>query len=248
MAKVGLRPVISIYSSFLQRGYDQLIHDIFMQKLPVTICIDRAGIVGSDGETHQGIFDLSYLSTIPNITIIAPKNFIELEKMLEFSVKQDIPICIRYPRGGEEISNLETKAIEYGKAEVIKTGKDITIIAIGKMVAKAIKIQKLLEDHNIDAEIINARFLRPLDKDTIKSSILKTRNVITIEDNIEFGGLATAIESFIVEENILDINFKKFAYPVAYIKQAKVVEIEEEYGLDVEQIVEDIRENILKEK
>lgn len=248
MSKMGLKPVIPIYSSFLQRGYDQLIHDICMQNLPVIIGIDRAGIVGNDGETHQGIFDLSYLSTIPNITILAPKNFTELEKMLEYAVNENRPICIRYPRGGEQYLGEEPdNPIQYGKCEILGEGKDVTVIAIGKMVARAIEVKRALKNCDLELEIINARFLRPLDKETIKKSISKTKRVVTIEDNVEFGGLGTAIEELIVEEELEGIEFLKFAYPVSYIKQGNIEEIEKQYKLDAESISNKIKKVYIKE-
>lgn len=183
MAASNLKPVFAVYSSFLQRGYDQLIHDIAIQNLPVTIAIDRAGIVGNDGETHQGLFDLSFLSEIPNFTIMAPKNFQELDKMLEFGINLNKPVAIRYPRGGEgKVKFDKCEDINLGKAEILKEGKDITIIAIGKMVERAVEVAQLLEKENINAEIINARFLKPLDEKTILNSIRKTRKAITIED------------------------------------------------------------------
>ncbi len=175
--------MFAVYSSFLQRGYDQLIHDIAIQNIPVTIAIDRAGIVGADGETHQGLFDLTFLSEIPNFVVMAPKNFEEFEKMLEFAVNLNRPVAIRYPKGGEgsiKFSNCDN--IKLGKAEIIKEGKDITIIAIGKMVERAVEVSNLLEEKNMQAEIINARFLKPLDNETILNSIKKTKKVITIED------------------------------------------------------------------
>ena len=182
--------MFAVYSSFLQRGYDQLIHDIAIEKMPVTICIDRAGIVGADGETHQGIFDLAFLSSIPNFIIMSPKNFEEFEKMLEFGINLNKPVAIRYPRGGEgKIKFKECNDIELGKAELIKEGTDITIITIGKMVERAVEVSELLQKENIDAEIINARFLKPLDKETILESINKTKRVITIEDGILKNGL-----------------------------------------------------------
>ena len=190
MASSGLKPVFAVYSSFLQRGYDQLIHDIAIQNLPVTICIDRAGLVGADGETHQGLFDLAYLSHIPNFVIMAPKNFEELENMLEYAINLNRPVAIRYPRGGEENTKFnKCEDINLGKAEIIKEGTDITIIAIGKMNERAIEVSNLLNKKNIDAEVINARFLKPLDKKTIIQSIEKTKKVVTIEDGILKGGL-----------------------------------------------------------
>lgn len=190
MAASGLKPVFAVYSSFLQRGYDQLIHDVALENIPVTICIDRAGIVGADGETHQGIFDLCFLNSIPNLIVIAPKDFKELEHMLEFAINLNKPVIIRYPRGGEGTEKFEQhNDIELGESEIIKEGKDLSIIAIGKMVERAQEIANLLEKENINAEVINARFLKPLDKETILKSAKKTRNVVTIEDGLIEGGL-----------------------------------------------------------
>lgn len=190
MATSGLKPVFAVYSSFLQRSYDQLIHDIALEQIPVTICVDRAGIVGADGETHQGIFDLCFLNSIPNLVVMAPKDFKELEQMLEFAVNLNKPVIIRYPRGGEGKITFEKHSnIEFGKAEVIKEGKDLTIVAIGKMVERAQEVAKMLEKESLDAEIINARFLKPLDKETILKSVEKTKNVVTIEDGLIEGGL-----------------------------------------------------------
>ena len=161
-----------------------------MENLPVTFAIDRAGIVGADGETHQGLFDLAFLSSIPNFVIMAPKNFDEFEKMLEFGINLNKPVAIRYPRGGEgKIKFEKSENLELGKAEIVKKGTDITIIAIGKMLERAVEVSKMLQKENIDAEIINARFLKPLDKETIIESAKKTKRVITIEDGILKGGL-----------------------------------------------------------
>lgn len=189
MAASGLKPVFAVYSSFLQRGYDQLIHDIALEQIPVTICVDRAGIVGADGETHQGIFDLCFLNSIPNLVVMAPKDFKELEQMLEFAINLNKPVIIRYPRGGEEESFKQHNDIELGKSEIIKEGKDLSIIAIGKMVERAQTVAELLAKENIDAEIVNARFLKPLDKETILKSVEKTKNAVTIEDGLIEGGL-----------------------------------------------------------
>lgn len=241
MARAGLKPVVAIYSSFLQRGYDQVIHDICMQELPVVIGIDRAGIVGNDGETHQGIFDLSFLSIVPNLTILAPKDFNEFEKMLEFSINYYKPIAIRYPRGGEGKYKFEKcEDIELGKAETIKEGKDITVLAIGKMVSRAMEAVEELENKEIDVEVINSRFLNPLDKEKILESINKTKNVIIIEDNVIEGGLGTKMEELIVEEDIKEVKCVKIAYPVDFIKQGSVDEIEKRYGLDKKSIAKKI--------
>ena len=169
MAIDGIIPVVPIYSSFYQRGYDQVIHDIALQNLHVVMCVDRAGIVGADGETHQGTLDMAFFRLVPNLIIMAPKDFKELEDMLEFAVNLKKPIIIRYPRGGEDKEKFEKhEKIEEGKSELLKEGKDLTIVTIGKTVARGMKIAKKLQEKNIDAEVINARFLKPLDEENIK--------------------------------------------------------------------------------
>ena len=234
-------PVVPIYSSFYQRGYDQVIHDICLQNLGVVMCVDRAGIVGNDGETHQGVFDLSFFSIIPNLTIMAPKDFKELENMLEYAVTLSKPVVIRYPRGGEGNTKFDIyEPLEKQKAEIIKEGNDLSIIAIGKMVDKAIKVANILEEKGQTADVINARFLKPIDNETIINSITKTKNVITIEDNILKGGLGSAVEDIIADENLEWISLKKYGYPDKFIKHGSVAELEKEYGLDVEEIVKNI--------
>ena len=239
MAKEGLKPVLPLYSSFLQRGYDQLIHDVCMQNLPVTICIDRAGIVGNDGETHQGVFDLSFLNTIPNMNVMAPKNYEELEKMLEFSINCNLPTAIRYPRGIEDETKFDNCSdIELGKSEMIKEGKDVTICAIGKMVAYAKKVADILDKEDISCEVINSRFVKPLDNELIKKSGLKTGLVFTIEDNSYIGGLGSSVNRLLENEDVRVINL---GYPDCFVKHGSVPEIENEYGLDVDGIVNSIK-------
>lgn len=238
MAKAGLKPVLPLYSSFLQRGYDQLIHDVALQNIPVTICIDRAGIVGNDGETHHGIFDLSFASAIPNLTIMAPKDFKELEEMLEFAVNYNGPVLIRYPRGGEGKNKTEKNdKIVLGKSELIKTGKDISIIAIGKMVDRAIEVANLLKEKDIDAEIINVRFLKPLDKENILKSIEKTKKVVTMEDGILNGGLYTNVLELINESKIENVKVIPVGYNDCFITHGSVDELEKEMKTDVNSIV-----------
>lgn len=242
LAKNGMIPVVPIYSSFYQRAFDQVIHDICIQNLGVVMCVDRAGIVGNDGETHQGVFDLSFFSMIPNIKIMAPKDFIELENMLEYAVSLNSPVVIRYPRGGEGKTKFDIyMPLEDEKAEIIKTGENLSIIAIGKMVDRACEISNILEKENISCEIINARFLKPIDKETILKSITKTKNVITIEDNILDGGLGSKVEDIINEEGLKDIKLKKLGYPDEFIKHGSVGEIEKKYGLDAQAIAENVK-------
>ena len=248
LAKEGMKPVIPIYSSFLQRGYDQIVHDICMQNLPVVICVDRAGIVGSDGETHQGLLDLCFLNSIPNITIMAPKNFLELEKMLEYAIKSNKPIAIRYPKGGGEGENSKD-GLEYGsinkisrgKAEVLLEGEDITIISIGKMTEYAYKVACDLKKENINVEVINIRFLKPLDKEKVLKSAIKTKKVITIEDGYLIGGLASSINDILIKQDE-KIKILNMGYPDKFIKQGSVKEIEKKYKMDKDSI----KENILK--
>ena len=244
MAKEGLIPVVPIYSSFYQRAYDQVIHDVAIQNLHVIMCVDRAGVVGADGETHQGVFDMAFFRLVPNLTIMAPKDFSELENMMELAVSMNSPVVIRYPRGGESKIELPNKEkLELGKAEVLKEGQDITIVAIGKMVSKAMEIANALANENIDVEVINARFLKPLDEETIEKSLLKTHNLITIEDGTIIGGLASAVNEMVMKkEDLRNIQVKNYAYPDMFIQHGSVEELEKIYGLDNENIIKGIKE------
>ena len=246
LAKQGYKPFVSIYSSFYQRAYDQVIHDICIQNLPVVMCVDRAGIVGNDGETHQGIFDMAFFSLIPNITIMAPKNFEELEKMLEFSTNFEAPVVIRYPRGREGKYKFEkTSDIIYGESEILKYGNDITIIAIGKMVERAMEVADLLNKKGLSANVVNARFLKPFDTNKIKELIIKTKKVVTIEDGILRGGLASSVEELISELSAYNIDFLKFGYNDVFVQHGSVDEIEKQYKLDSESIVNKIVDSIV---
>lgn len=245
LAKEGMIPFVPIYSSFYQRAYDQVIHDICIQKIPVIMCVDRAGCVGNDGETHQGLYDMAFFRLIPNITIMAPKDFEELTKMMEFAIELKAPVVIRYPRGGEsDIKFDKHEELELGKAEVLKEGQDVTIIGIGKMTAMAMKVANELEKDDINAEVINARFLKPLDESKITESISNTKFVITIEDGTEIGGLGSSIKELIINKKLEDVKIKCFAYPDEFIKHGSVSELEELYGLDYKNIVNYIKQNI----
>lgn len=238
MAKSGLIPVVPIYSSFYQRAYDQVIHDVCMQNLHVIMCADRAGIVGNDGETHQGLLDMASFSIVPNMTIMAPKDFKEFEQMINFAVNFYGPILIRYPRGGEGKLKLKcNEKIVLGESELLKEGSDVTIIAIGKMVEKAVEVADKFSKIGIDAEIINARFLKPFDENKIIESIKKTKNVITIEDGFIKGGLATTVNELIAKNGIIDVNIKNCGYDDEFVKQGSVQELEQINGLDCNSIV-----------
>ena len=240
MAKEGFIPVVPIYSSFYQRALDQVIHDVCLQNLPVIMCVDRAGVVGADGETHQGVFDISFFSMIPNLTVMAPKNFKELGQMLEFAVNLKKPCVIRYPRGNEEAKIETSEPISLGKVEVLKEGNDVTILAIGRMVSKALKVAEILQEHGKTAEVINARFVKPTDEENILKSINKTKRIITIEDNVLSGCFCTYIESILLRNNVQGIQFKSFGWKDNFIEHGKVEELEKLYGLDTENIVNEI--------
>ena len=243
MATEGMIPFVPIYSSFYQRAYDQVIHDIALQNLPVIMCVDRAGIVGADGETHQGMLDMAFFRLVPNLVIMAPKNFKELENMLEFAIKLKRPVVIRYPRGGEsknsELNDKNLK-LEIGKAETLKNGTDVTIIAIGNMVSRALEVAKELEAKKRSVEVINARFLKPLDKTTISKSIKKTKFAVTIEDGTKINGLGTAVKELIVDDKIRGIKFKSFAYPDEFIPHGSVNELEDLYNMSTKKIASEI--------
>ena len=247
MAKAGMIPVVPIYSSFYQRAYDQVIHDVAIQELPVVMCVDRAGTVGADGETHQGLLDMAFFRLVPNLSILAPKDFKELEDMLEFAVNLGKPVVIRYPRGGEDNYRFNSEnQIELGKAELLKDGEDITIIAIGKMVARAMKIAEKLQKEDIKAAVINSRFLKPLDKEKIKESVIKTKIVVTVEDGTIINGLATAVSEVITENGIKDKKILNYAYPDKFIQHGSVAELEKIYGLNEEKIYHDILKELEK--
>ena len=244
LAKEGMVPFVSIYSSFYQRAYDQVIHDICMQNLPVIMCVDRAGIVGNDGETQQGLYDLSFFKLIPNIVIMAPRDFKELNAMMEYAVQLKCPVVIRYPRGSEEVIDIPCKELKLGKCEKVKTGKDITIVSIGKMVPKALEIANKLKEYKIDAEVINSRFLKPFDNYGVLKSIEKTKNVIVMEDGTCIGGLSSTVKELLVDNKMKDIKFKSYSYPDKFIEHGSVSELEDRYGFNSDEIVLYIRDSV----
>ena len=235
LASKGMIPFVSIYSSFYQRGYDQVIHDICTQNLPVIMCVDRAGLVGADGETHQGVFDMAFFKLIPNITIMAPKDFKELEDMMEYAVTLNKPVVIRYPRGGEEISFTKQSKIKTGKCEVLEKGKDYSVITIGSKVSTGQQVVDKLKDMNKTCDLINVRFLKPLDTKTI------TKKVIVIEDGTIIGGLSSSIKELIADNNINVKYAKYYSYPDEFIKHGTIKELNKQYKVDVDSIIKDIK-------
>ena len=250
LAVNGFRPVFAVYSTFLQRAYDQVIHDVCLQNLPVVFSIDRGGIVGNDGETHHGVFDLSYLSHIPNITIMAPKDGTELTKMLECALSWDGPTAVRYPRGESDdfskISDYET--ISSKKGEVLLKGSDICFIAIGSMVRTAYDAAILLKEKNISAAVINARFVKPLDEELILTECSPIKNIITLEDNMVKGGFGSQVLELFTKKNMNDKNIKLLGLPDRFVEHGDTNELMRAYGLDVHGVIKNVLEMIKKQE
>ncbi len=241
MAKEGMVPIVAIYSTFLQRAYDQIIHDVALQNFPVIFAIDRAGIVGEDGPTHHGVFDISYLRHIPNINIMAPKDQNELRDMIYSATKYNVPVAIRYPRGsgGNDKLKEDFSFLELGKGEKLVNGKDGLIIAIGSMVQVGLEVAEKLKESKIDTTVINARFVKPLDVDVIKKNIKDKKLIVTLEENVLKGGFGEEVESHFEDAKILKIGIEdKF---VEHGTQKILRELE---GLDSDNICERIKKNI----
>lgn len=237
-------PVVAIYSTFLQRAYDNLIHDIALGNNHAVFAIDRAGLVGGDGATHQGVFDISYLTTIPNMTLLSPSSYSELEKMLEYAIKNHKgPVAIRYPRGRCYLE-IDNGDFTLSKASVIRKGKNITIVAEGQSVCLALKSAELLEKNGIHAEIVDVRTIKPIDYDTIFDSALKTRAIFTIEENMRSGGMGEMIAAELKLRSF-DIKIQIKAIYDEYITHASISDLNEKYGYTPEQIALDI-ERMLK--
>ena len=232
LAMQGYKPVIAIYSSFLQRAYDEIITDVALQKLPVIFAVDRAGIVGADGETHQGIFDLSYLCSIPGMVVMAPKNKWELADMLRAAFEFNRPVAIRYPKGTAWDGLQDNRAkIELGKSEVIKKGSGILLFALGSMVKSAYEVSNNLKEQGIDSTLVNARFAMPFDKEMLKELSKKHDLIVTFEENVRSGGFSQHIESFIKEENI-DIDIMPIALEDDFIEHGDVNVLKEKLCID----------------
>ena len=232
MASAGLKPVVAVYSSFLQRGYDQILHDVCLQKLPVLFAIDRAGLVGSDGETHQGIFDISFLSLVPGMTIMAPKNRWELADMLRFAVDYEGPIAVRYPRGTAYDGCEEFRApIRYGKSEVIYEEESIAIVSVGHMFEEALKTRRLIKETGYNCTLVNARFVKPVDEQMIEELAKNHSLIVTIEENILCGGFGERVTEY-VSEHDLPVQVLNLALPDDYIEHGSVDVLRREVLLD----------------
>ena len=238
LAIEGFIPVVAIYSTFLQRAYDQILHDVCLQKLPVVFAIDRAGIVGEDGSTHQGLFDFSYLRNIPNIVIMAPKDENELRHMLKTAVDCRLPVSLRYPRGramGVDIED-KLKTLEIGKGEVLREGRDLAVIAIGSTVHPALAAAERLANEGINIKVINARFAKPVDSELIASTAATIKKIVTVEENVLQGGFGSAVLELLAERNITDVQIKRLGIPDEFVEHATQAQLRQKYGIDEEGI------------
>ena len=237
MASAGLKPVVAVYSSFLQRGYDQILHDVCLQKLPVLFAIDRAGLVGSDGETHQGIFDISFLSLVPGMTIMAPKNRWELEAMLEFGVNFEGPLAIRYPRGEAYRGLSEFAApMEYGKAEMLYEESGIALFALGSMVSTGEHVREKLKAKGHSCTLVNARFAKPMDTDMLDRLCRNHDLIVTMEENVLRGGLGMCATRYI-HEHYPQVRVIQVALPDAYVEHGNVSLLREMLGIDSDSVI-----------
>ena len=242
MALGGMIPVVAIYSSFLQRAVDQIIEDVCLQNLHVIFAIDRAGLVGSDGETHQGCFDLSYLSMIPNMTVLAPKNNWELSDMLKFAVRYQGPIAIRYPRG-EAYDGLEEyrEPMVYGKSELIFEGEETALLSVGSMVETAVEVREKLKADKINATLVNARFIKPLDTKILDRLALKHKKIVTMEENVKNGGFGMAVSEY-MQEYHPEVKVQIIALPDAFITHGNPKLLKAKAGIDADSIYGAIKE------
>ena len=240
LAAAGLKPVVAVYSSFLQRAYDQVIHDVCIQNLPVIFAIDRAGLVGSDGETHQGIFYLSYMSSIPNMCVMAPKNKWELSDMMKFAVHYDGPISLRYPRGEayDGLARFRTP-IEYGKWETIYDENEIALLAVGSMVKTAVEVRDRLREMGYGCTLVNARFVKPLDQEMLRTVQSEHNLLVTMEENVKAGGFGEAVLEYLNEIKS-KTRMISIALPDDYVEHGNVDLLKQECGIDAESIVKKI--------
>lgn len=241
MAAAGLRPVVAVYSSFLQRGYDQILHDVCIQNLPVLFAVDRAGLVGSDGETHQGIFDYSYLTSIPNMSVAAPKNLWELRAMLDFAMDYKAPFAIRYPRGTAYRGLKEfMQPIAYGKGEIIYEEENIALLAVGSMVSTGEHVRAKLKEEEVSCTLANARFVKPFDKELVDRLAKNHRLIVTMEENVLQGGFGLPVTAYI-HEHYPQVKVMNIALPDAYVEHGNVSVLRKGLGIDSDSIIQRLK-------
>ncbi len=239
MAIGGMKPVVALYSTFLQRAYDQLLHDVCIGNLPVVIAVDRAGLVGSDGETHQGIFDLAFLSQMPGMVVMAPKNAWELQQMLRFAVDADYPVAVRYPRGGACQEFVQQKQpLALGKSEWLIRGREIALLAVGSMVEIGAEVCRSLHEQGIQPSLINARFVKPLDEGLLEELVEEHRLVVTLEEGVITGGFGQNVASWYEARGISQVQVFPVALPDQFIEHGSVEILREKYGISAERVTE----------
>lgn len=245
LARGGKKPVVAIYSSFLQRAYDQILHDVCLQDLPVVFALDRAGVVGEDGPTHHGVFDLAYLRSIPGITIMAPKDENELRAMLRLALAMDKPVAIRYPRGqGQGVKQLREPVLP-GRAEVLCSGEQVAIFALGPLVAEAEKAARRLSRMGISCAVINARFVKPLDREAILHWARRVPHLVTVEDHNLTGGFGSAVLELLDEEGVRETQVTRMGYPDRFIEFGPMQKLRDLYGLNEEGICQVVTGHLL---
>ncbi len=242
LAKGGMRPVCAIYSTFLQRSQDQLIHDVALQRLPLVLALDRAGLVGADGATHNGVFDISYLGHIPGAVMAAPKDEFEMEQMLRLALQYPHIFALRYPRGSvpNAFNDLPHQPFGLGEGEILREGEDATILALGTMVEVALKAHDLLKQEGIHLRVVNARFARPLDSNLILDSLSKSRFLFTLEEHVATGGFGSKVLEFLEEKRILDVTPHRFALPDHFIEHGSRDTYLAHFGLSPEKVAASI--------
>ena len=239
MATEGYRPVVAIYSTFLQRAYDQILHDVCLEGLPVVFAVDRGGIVGEDGATHHGLFDLSFLRSMPNMVLMAPKDENELRQMLVTALSHDGPIALRYPRGNATGVALDDpiRPIPLGKGEILESGDDVLILAIGRSVQDAIEAHQMLAGENISATVVNCRFVKPLDSDLIGALVSKIPRVVTVEENVRHGGFGSAVLESLNDAGIFGFRMMRVGIGDGFVEHGPQKLLREKYGIDAKGIV-----------
>jgi len=238
LATEGLKPVVAIYSTFLQRGFDQIIHDVCLEALPVVFAIDRGGLVGEDGPTHHGLFDLAYLRSLPNMVVMAPADENELRRMLLTAVDHNGPIAIRYPRGRGVGTDIEDpiRPLDIGRAQVVREGSDVLLLAIGRCVPASIKASELLEKEGVAATVANCRFVKPLDEDLLVTLAAKHTRIITVEENMRQGGFGSAVLECLHDAGCSDFTLKRIGLPDTFVEHGSPEALRSKYGLDADGI------------
>jgi len=243
LAAAGLRPVVAIYSTFIQRAYDQILHDVCIQNLPVVLCLDRAGLVGEDGHTHHGIFDIGFLRILPNLVIMAPKDENELQHMVYTASKHNGPLAIRYPRGEGLGVGMDARLLRLpiGKAELLKDGSDVAILALGHGVYPSLEVARELEKEGIAAAVVNVRFVKPLDRELILQLARRTRRLVTVEEHVLQGGFGSAVLETLEEEGLAGVEVKRIGLPDQFIEHGAVRSLRERFGFTTESLLRDVQ-------